>query len=91
MQGRDSGKDFVCIVEASKRNNPLLSQTPGAFVIAENAVRVGDFSAEFAFSEKVATHLNPKYETNYVSLKEGATLKSDWTSKTNLKMTAIEA
>jgi hypothetical protein len=72
------------------RNNPRLNQTPGVFVIAENAIRVNGFSADFTFTEDVANQIRPKYDNNYISLKEGATLKSDWTSKTNLKMTATD-
>jgi BON domain len=72
------------------RSNPRLSQNPSSFVIAANAIRVTGFSADFNFSEDDAAELRPKYKNNVVSLKEGATLKSDWISKTTLKMTATE-
>lgn len=72
------------------RNNPRLIQNLESFVIASNAIRITGFTADFDFPEGVAAELRPKYKDNFVSLKEGATLKSNWTSDTNLKMTATE-
>ena len=72
------------------RSNPRLSQNPASFVIASNAIRVTGFSASFTFPASVAAEIRPKYTNNYVSLRDGATLKSDWDSQTTLKLTAPE-
>lgn len=78
------------LFETLIQGNARLYQNPRSFVIASNAIKVTGFSADFIFPESVATELRPKYQNNVIALKEGATLKSDWSSNTTLKLTAAE-
>jgi nucleoid-associated protein YgaU len=55
-------------------------------VVAENAVRVQGFAATFAFSKQIAADLQAKYQTKSITLKDGAELKVNWASDTQLTL-----